>query len=257
MNAPALMPPSQGNRHHNLPRSQGGSSDKRSNITVFDEHEHNAFHAFADHPAPCGFIRLLVARSLSAESRTMAPGAVEDLFAALTLPDWRAAYAHEALRIVDGKPEHERYLALAAYHISRQIHDELGALLDAHGALGLSQYAPPSSQNYVARAKHHFGVATVPEAVSAFMTAENAKGELKYAKPFAPGVRSAVLSVLRHARAEQLDDADRVRLMRVVTDQRRLLLGRSSLWKPGISTLIDLCEHDATAPALPRVVHVA
>lgn len=235
---------SEGNRHHNLPRSVGGATNGY-NITHLGLDKHNAFHHFAGHPSPCHFVRLLVMRSLGAEKKLIAPNAAQDLLGLVMEQDWRDHYRREALRVVEGRDEHERYLATTSFHLSRQVLQELTSTVNAVGLLGMGQWVPMDERNFVAQAKHHFGAACVPLALRGFLTAETRGGDLKYAKCLKPRVRSDLLDVLRHAKPEQADDRDKAALLRIIERHHRMLLMRATQWKPDLGVLITHANYVA------------
>lgn len=107
------------NRHHNIPRSYGGSNDS-CNVPYIDASEHAAFHAVFGHLTPDQLLRMLV---VSSAYKGPPKSFLTDFLNAATERDWRGMYDPAALRMrPNGNGAHDgesATYALAAGFVER------------------------------------------------------------------------------------------------------------------------------------------
>lgn len=104
------------NKHHNIPRSYGGSNDL-CNIPTIDAGEHTHFHSIFGHLTPDQLLRMLI---VSSAYNGPPKSFLSDFLNASTERDWRGMYDQTALRdipenIDSSNDVSQTYLTAALY----------------------------------------------------------------------------------------------------------------------------------------------
>lgn len=232
--------PSEGNRHHGLPRSLGGATHK-SNITKLDPERHTDYHEMAGHPPPCVFLRKLLFAAVTRDHPGVPPGALEDVLPVITRQDWRTLYVPEALRIDDGVTHREskQYLGKVSFHLACHLEEERLAVMHRIGLLGIGKFLPRSEYAFGQESDLFFRTDDPVDKMRRFLLERNDQGELLWAKPMRDDVRREVMEVLRGVHPEKMTEEGQARMLRVLAKHHRQLHDVTPAWKPSLSILID------------------
>lgn len=206
------------NRHHNVPRSRGGSP-KKSNISIVHAGRHDEFHAWAWNYPPDTVLRLMAIHAARIPGQSLSPNALEDFLSTLTDVPWEEFYEPDAINGGVTK-KHRRK---AAYFQEQHILDEEDDTHRVIGELALQEPFPLDRHAFFQQALLFFGTHSPREALERFLTEVCRGQELMWAKAFRSHVRSAVAHILQPATPVTLSSLEQQQIVDVLhTHKQRL-----------------------------------
>lgn len=205
-------------RHHNVPRSRGGSTEK-SNIAVVRHVRHEAFHTWAWNYPPDSVLRLMAIHAARIPGQSLPPTALEDFLSTLTDNPWEAFYEPDA--ISGGATKNLR--RKAAYFREQHVLDEEDDTHRVIGELALQEPFPADRHEFFQQAFLFFGTQSPREALERFLTEVNRGQELAWAKAFRLHVRSQINNILQSAVPIALSSTDEQGIVDVLTAHKERL----------------------------------
>lgn len=125
------------NRHHNVPRSRGGSR-KRSNISIARAGRHGEFHTWAWNYPPDTVLRLMAIHAARVPGHALSPSVLEDFLATLTDAPWEELYEPDVIGDGGTKKRQRK----AAYFREQHVLDEEDDTHRVIGELALQEQFP-------------------------------------------------------------------------------------------------------------------
>ncbi|MBI2524017.1 hypothetical protein HYW11_02265 [Candidatus Peregrinibacteria bacterium] len=209
---------SEGRRHHNVPRSRGGTR-KKSNISIVHPGRHKQFHMWAWNYPPDSVLRLMAIHAVRIPGQSLPPSALEDFLSTLTDVPWEEFYEPDAMNGGVTK-KHRRK---AAYFREQHVFDEED---DAHHVIGgllLQESFPADRHTFFQQALLFFGTSAPREALERFLTEVFHGQELAWTKAFRAHVRSKVQDILLSATPMTLSPIDEQCVVDILTAHKQRL----------------------------------
>lgn len=206
------------NRHHNVPRSDGGSH-KKCNISIVHAGRHDEFHAWAWNYPPDTVLRLMAIHAARIPGQSLPPSALEDFLCTLTDVPWEDFYESDAINGGVTK-KHRRKVS---YFREQHVLDEEDDTHRIIGELALRESFPPDRHDFFQRAVMFFGAASPREAIERFLTEVFRGQELAWVKALRSHVRAEVQAILLAAQPVTLSSADEQRIVDILHDHKARL----------------------------------
>lgn len=206
------------NRHHNVPRSDGGSH-KKCNISIVHAGRHDEFHAWAWNYPPDTVLRLMAIHAACIPGQSLPPRALEDFLSTLTDVPWEECYEPDAINGGVTK-KHRRK---AAYFREQHVLDEEDDTHRVVGELALQEPFPLDRHAFFQQALLFFSTSSPREALERFLTEVFRGQELMWAKAFRTQVRSKVHDILLSATPMRLSPTDEQYVVDVLTAHKQRL----------------------------------
>jgi hypothetical protein len=243
------------NRHHGVPRSFLGSGEGTLNLTIVDAQEHADFHEMAGHIPPDYFVRRAVLSMIDwkdSMERRLPSFIFFDLLDELTIKNWHSMYQPGTIRTqIKGDHEKESF-AKASIHVHTYLCNEQYAVGDAINAVLRNGNISPERTGFREDITSFFDRDNPAEALRHYLLADNDKGDLKWVKPFDPGIRSRLLSTLRQVKPEKPGRHYKRNVEDILETHRDRLVGCINQWQPRISDFESFIQMNGEVPFFKR-----
>ena len=209
---------SEARRHHNVPRSRGGTR-KKSNISTVHPGRHKQFHAWAWNYPPDSILRLMAIHAVRVPGQSLPPSALEDFLSTLTDVSWEEFYEPDAMNGGVTKKRRRK----AAYFREQHLLNEEDDTHRVIGGLALQEPFPVDRHTFFQQALLFFGTSSPREALERFLGEVFHGQELAWAKAFRAQVRSKVQDIVLAASPMTLSPMDEQCVIDVLTAHKQHL----------------------------------
>lgn len=237
------------NRHHGVPRSFLGSSEK-GNLSIVDAVEHSDFHTMAGHLPPDYLMRraiLSAADWRDEDGKALPPSVFEGLLEELTVPDWKKMYQPGTIRDAFRDEPEEIQFAKAAIHIQMQICREQYDTADALNATLRQRHLSPKRVAFRGAMNEFFLHSNPADAIRQYLLDVN-DNDIKWVKPLSLSVRSRLLTVLRDGKPEKPARNNQRDMHDVIQEHRDRLVMCMNSWEPRITEFETVIAQNRAIP---------
>ena len=205
--------------HHNVPTSQGGSSDK-INISKIEETHHSDFHVWAENQLPCRLIRLLLLHGIGMKNPPP-PAMVAEIFEITNRRDMKKLYDSEAFHISSSPQSGNREKKAARFAETHTLGELVAIRHTIHAVTNGGTY-PAKQSLFLPRAQSFFQTDSSVHAALSLCTEEDERGRLAWVKPIRDEIRERIIDALEERHALRVRRQEQRQMSHILREQRKI-----------------------------------
>lgn len=183
------------NKHHNIPRSRGGS-EAECNLSVVNQSRHDAFHRdWGANRTPCLLSRLIGLHSIGLGDDALSANQIENLIQITSLQNWSRLYRPDAFDNVATISAIENAIKVSEYTQTHLLEEQVW-IRQTIAAIVNGGTFPSQHSLFIHNCLKFFNVRTPREAIIALLT-ERHNTDLSWSKPLLKCTRTSIVNLLK------------------------------------------------------------